>query len=945
MECWVYQVLGKTITPSFRHSILPWILAVYQSDERIELHHLSELGITKDGLKDIKNQLGQAVPIHTSPREFLRQHSDVVDGVVRMAFRKAQSQAPSPSVCLMAVGGYGRAELAPHSDIDLLLLYSSSKKEDLPPLVEKILYPLWDLGLDVSCSSRSINECMQMARSDLYIKTSLIDARYLDGEYEFFRNLYGLFTRKVLHRKVQNFAAALAKDLHLRGQKYEDPAYTLEPNIKEGKGGLRDFQIGRWVIRAKYKTDRWDSILFPDHSRMLDRSLEFLWAVRNQLHLLSGRRQDDLTFELQEKIAPILGFRPGTVGVEEMMRQYHLSTPRISNFTQDMLDRVLQEPSPLKKTLHFLQRRRIDDQFGIAHGEIHLLDPVAFKRDPTQLMALFEYCQTYRAKMDFRTEEAVMEALPFIDDSFRNSEKVNQAFFSILRNGKAVDTLLRKMHELGFLSRYIPEFSDVEGKIHYDLYHVHPVDIHSLLAVEELGKLEKGLYQKEYPLLTSLIREVEKPEDLFLAVLLHDIGKGIDGDHSLTGAEMVKRIGDRMGLSVEDNELIGFLVSHHLLMVETALRRDLHDEQVILRFANEVNPVRNSSGASNPAGIILKSNPAAGGTAKPFDSAHGPEYIEGQRGIISNGVKNLNRLKMLYLLTFADIKAVGPEAWTSWKNTLLMELFLKASHFFEKDAVAQPLLKAEETLETLERSLSPEIFSAYSEHLPDRYLSCYQLEEILHHIEMARSIEKELLLVGWEIEKETQAKVTVCTKDRYGLFSKMTGSMLLSRLNILEAQIHTWGNGIVLDTFWVEDATKNIERRLEQFKKDLGEILAGKVSLKDLLSKRKESNGIKQKVIPRVPGEVKINNRDSDFYTIVEVMGEDRLGILYEVSQALTDHGCDIHFARISTLGNRIVDVFYVQDEWGEKISEKNRIDQLKRTVLSRLTPREDSLP
>jgi [protein-PII] uridylyltransferase len=893
LECWVYQVLRKTITPSFRHSILPWILAVYQSDERIELHHLSELGITKDGLKDIKNQLGQAVPIHISPRKFLRQHSDMVDGLVRMAFRKAQSQAPSPSVCLMAVGGYGRAELAPHSDIDLLLLYSSSKKEDLPPLVEKILYPLWDLGLDVSCSSRSINECIQMARSDLYIKTSLIDGRYLDGEYEFFRNLYGFFMKKVLHRKVQNFAAALAKELHLRGQKYEDPAYTLEPNIKEGEGGLRDFQIGRWVIRVKYKTDRWDSILFPDHSRMLDKSLEFLWTLRNQLHLLSGRKQDDLTFEMQEKIAPILGLRPGTEGIEEMMRQYHLSTQRISNFAQDILDRVIHEPSPLKKTFHFLRRRRIDDQFGMAHGELHLLDPVAFKKDPPQLMTLFEYCQTYKSKMDFQTEEAVMEALPFIDDLFRNSEKVNQAFLSILRNGKAVDTILRKMHELGFLSRYIPEFSDVEGKVHYDLYHVHPVDIHSLLAVEELGKLKEGLYQKEYPLLTSLVREVEKPENLFLAALLHDIGKGMEGDHSLTGAEMVKRIGDRMGLSAEDRELIEFLVSHHLLMVETALRRDLHDEQVILRFTNEV--------------------------------------------------KNLNRLKMLCLLTFADVKAVGPETWTSWKNTLLTELFLKASHFFEKGAVARPFLKREEMLKTLERSLSPEIFSAYSEHLPDRYLSCYSSSEIARHIEMARSIEKELLLVGWEIEKETQAKVTVCTKDLYGLFSKMTGSMFLNRLNILEAQIHTWGNGIVLDTFWVEDATKNIERRLEQFKKDLGEILAGKVSLRDLLSKRKESNGIKQKVIPRVPSEVKVNNQDSDFYTIVEVMGEDRLGILYEVTQALTDHGCDIHFARISTLGNRIVDVFYVQDEWGEKITERNRIEQLKKTVLHHLAPDKDN--
>jgi [protein-PII] uridylyltransferase len=247
-------------------------------------------------------------------------------------------------------------------------------------------------------------------------------------------------------------------------------------------------------------------------------------------------------------------------------------------------------------------------------------------------------------------------------------------------------------------------------------------------------------------------------------------------------------------------------------------------------------------------------------------------------------------------------------------------------------------LKGEEITQKLQESLSLETISEYAEHLPDRYLSCYSLPEITHHIEMARSIEKEPLLVEWEIGKEIQAKVTVCTKDRYGLFSKITGSMFLNRLNILEAQIHTWGNGVALDTFWAEDATKDIKNRLQQFKKDLMEILSGKVSLKDLLSKREISNGIKQKVIPRVLGDVKINNQDSDFFTIVEVTGEDRLGILYEITQALTDHGCDIHFARISTLGNRIVDIFYVQDTWGEKIEEKQEAGHLKQTLLHQLT-------
>ncbi|MBM4278201.1 MAG: [protein-PII] uridylyltransferase [Deltaproteobacteria bacterium] len=849
----------------------------------------SDLGLTKNGLADIRNQIAQGLPAHFPPREFLRQHSDMMDGLVRKAFQAARAKVPSPSVCLMAIGGYGRAELAPYSDIDLLLLYSPSNKNELSPLAEQILYPLWDLGLDVSCSSRSIDECLKMACSDAQVKTGLIDGRYLDGEYEFFRNLYGLFTKKVLHRRVQSFAEALAQEVHPRRQKYEDPAYVLEPNIKEGEGGLRDFQVGRWIIRAKYKTDRWDSILFPDHSRMLDKSIQFLWAIRNHLHLLSGRRQDDLTFELQEKIAPLLGFPMGTKGVEEMMRQYHLSARGISNFFHDILDRALYEPSAFRKMIFFFQRKRIDENFEIAHGELHLLDPVAFKKDPSQVMTLFQHGQAYQAKLDFRTEEAVMEALPFIDDRFRASQKVNQAFLSILRKGEGVDRALKKMHELGFLSNYLPEFSEIEGKVHYDLYHVHPVDIHSILAVEELGRLRDGYYQKDYPLLTSLIREIEKPDILFLTTLLHDIGKGKQGDHPSVGADMVNRIGWRMGLPVEDRGLMDFLVRHHLLMLETAFRRNLHDEQAILRFANETgNPVR---------------------------------------------------LKMLYLLTFADIKAVGPEAWTSWKNSLLMELFLKTSHFFEKGDEPQSFLKMGETVAQLRQSLPRETLSHYAEHLPDRYLSTYSSGEISYHIGMAQSLDKEVLLAEWSREEEVRARVTICTKDRYGLFSKIAGSMFVNRLNILEAQIHTWGNGVALDTFYVEDPTGEIERRLQQFKKDLKEILSGKISLKLLLSQREESGWIQKKVIPKVTGETKVNNQDSDFYTIIEITGEDRLGVLYEITQALTDCGCNIHFARISTLGNRVVDVFYVQDEWGEKIVEPEKANHLKQLLLNRLTP------
>ncbi|MBM4338502.1 MAG: [protein-PII] uridylyltransferase [Deltaproteobacteria bacterium] len=832
---------------------------------------------TRDGLKEMKSRMAQRGPVPFSPRELLRQYSDMIDHLVRDGFRKAHAHSSLSSICLVAVGGYGRAELAPYSDIDLLLLHSNRDQDNLSPFIENILYPLWDLGLEISCSARFIPECLRMAQSDLYVKTGLIDARYLDGDYEIFRTLYEDFSKKVLYQNIHKFAGELRKDLYVRHQKYEDPAYVLEPNLKEGKGGLRDFQIGRWAIRAKYKTDRWDSILSPDHSRMLERNIEFQWTLRNQAHLLNERRQDDLTFELQEKIAPLLGFPSGAEGIELMMREYHLSSQSIQNFSTNLLDRVAAEPSLFKKVFFFLRRRKINNQFGVRDGEITLLDPLAFKKDPSRLMVLFDYCQNYRMEMDDRTEETVIEMLPFINESFYRSETVNRSFLSLLQRGEGVDLILKKMHALGFLSRYIPEFSSIEGKVHYDLYHVHPTDIHSLFAVEELVKLRTGRYEKEYPLLTSVIRETVSLDILLLAGLLHDIGKGKEGDHSIIGAEIVKTIGSRLGLSAEENILLYFLVRNHLFMIETASRRDLLDEQAIERFVNVI--------------------------------------------------KDQNQLNMLYLLTFADIKAVGPEAWTPWKHSLLMELFLKASRFFDKEKGPPPLV-----------SLPPELTAEYSEDLPSRYLSSFSQTEIVEHIVMARSLGEKTVQMKWFIEENRQAKVTLCTKDRYGLFSKITGSLFLNRLNILQAQIHTWGNGVALDTFEVEDATGEIEQRLDQFKKDLTEILEGKATLKNLLTQRNESKWTHRKVLPKVVTEVKINNQDSDFFTIIEITGEDRLGILFEMTQALTDHGCNIYFARISTLGNRIVDVFYVQDTWGEKIEEAHKIDLLQKTILQKLT-------
>ena len=853
-----------------------------------------DLGITRDGLHELRARLAEAPAVRSTPREVLRQYSDLVDNLVRKAFQQAQAQAPAPSsVCLMAVGGYGRSELAPFSDVDLLLLYPSSNKANLPPLIEKTLYPLWDLGLELSCSSRSISECLAMARSDLEVKTALIDGRYLDGEFEIFRQWHDRFSKRVLYRRIVKFADALTRELGLRHRKYADAAFVLEPHLKEGAGGLMDFQAGRWVIRAKYKTDRWDSVLYPDHSRMLDRSLQFLWTLRTQLHLLSGRKQDVLTFELQERVAPILGFSQGSEGVEAMMRQVHLSTQRILSYALGILGRARSEPSFVGRIVSSLKRGRTDHPFAVRGREVTVLDVTSFKRDPSQWMALFEYCQRTGLEPDYRTEEAVMEALPFLDERFRQSESVHHSFLSILRKTDRAGAILRKMHELGVLSRYLPEFSEIEGKVHYDLYHVHPVDTHSILAVEELQKLRDGRYREDYPLLTSLIHEVQEPEVLLLTALLHDIGKAGKGDHSLTGAALARGIATRLGLPAHESEQVHFLVKHHLLMSEIALRRDLHDEQAILNFASHV--------------------------------------------------EDLGQLRMLYLLTFADIKAVGPEAWTSWKDSLLMELFLKTVHLLERQEAGEKMARGERILKTLRGQVPQDVLSPYSECLPLHYLSSYPAEDIADHLRMATGLEKQGLLVSWESKDSRRARVTVCTRDAYGLFSKIAGCMFLHRLNILEAQIHTWANGIVLDTFQVEDGTGDIQSRLQHFGETLEEVLGSETSLEKLLLKREDPASSFQKIVPRVPASIRINNQDSDFYTIIELTAEDRLGILYEMAHALMNHQCDIHFARISTYGNRAVDVFYVQDILGQKIEETGKLHALTETLSHLLSPRGNS--
>ncbi|WP_129125854.1 [protein-PII] uridylyltransferase [Geomonas oryzae] len=807
----------------------------------------------------------------------------------------------SGQLALVAVGGYGRRELNPYSDLDLLFLYSGKESKVVEEAANRLLYFLWDLRLDVGYSVRTITDCVEMANNDITVKTALLDARLLTGSEHLFGELKKMMVTQVLAKRSDAFIGEKLEELRKRREKYGSSVYILEPNIKEGEGCLRDLHTAMWVAKIKYKVDEprelvMKGVLSEEEIGMYYSSLSYLWRIRNELHYLAGRKNDQLTFEAQTSIARFFGYedKGKTLAVEQFMQDFYLHANRVEHFSSLLITKCSQRDDSTRKILGYFTRRPVGDGFYVMKGELVVPDESVIAKDPVRLIKIFEHAQKQGVALGLATKTLIRNNLDLVNDKFRRSKEVNASFINILQSEKKVYDTLQQMHHLGFLNRFIPEFERIYCKVQHDVYHIYTVDTHTLFAVEEIAKLWRGEHKDTLPLLTQLAMEIDKRWLLLLAVLFHDIGKGGGGGHAEIGAELTKTIARRMGLIKEDSERLQFLVRQHLLLAHIAQRRDLHDERMIIQFARQMEKSEN--------------------------------------------------LKMLYLLTYADIKAVGPEVWTEWKALLLQELYEKAFTVLERgdfklEASGERVRRVKRTIfDLLADDYPGQLIKDELQALSTRHLLSYTPELIAGHVRILLEMPKKQLVLklSHEVEKGF-TNCTVCTYDVPGLFSMITGVMAANGMNILGAQIHTNTNEKVLDILQVNSPQGFViteENRWARFESDLRQVLEGKVRVGQLVAKRHRPSILTEKAKPTMPARVEIDNEVSSDYTVIDIYAHDKVGLLYSITSTLTRLGLYIGVSKISTKVDQVADVFYVKDIFGHKISDPAKLEEIRKELL-----------
>lgn len=804
-------------------------------------------------------------------------------------------------LALVAIGGYGRGELNPHSDIDLMFLYTGKNAQHSEDIAQKLLYFLWDMRLDVGYSVRTLNDCVEMANADSTVKTALLDARFLTGSRPLFKDFQKTMLTQILARGSDAFIREKVDELKKRREKYGSSVYTLEPNIKEGEGALRDLHTALWVAKIKYKITKphdliIKGVLSEDDLAAYYNALSYLWRIRNELHFLAGRKNDQLTFDVQNKLADFLGYvtKGKTLAVEEFMRDYYLHATRVEHFSSMLISRCTWREEGALKILGYFIRRPVGEGFYILKGELIIPDESVIEKDPARLMKIFEYAQKHGVALNIKVKSLIRRSLDLVNDRFRRNREVNASFFAILRCEKGLGETLQLMHHLEFLNRFIPEFERIFCKVQHDLYHIYTVDIHSLFAVDEIASLWRGEHREDLPLLTQLANEVDKRELLALAVLLHDMGKGEGGGHAEKGAAMVPTIARRMGLSKEDGERLEFLVANHLLFAHIAQRRDLHDEKMIIQFARQMGKSEN--------------------------------------------------LKMLYLLTYADIKGVGPDVWTEWKALLLQELYEKAYQVLERgdfrfEASSERVKKVKrKVVEILGDEFPAGVVKEELKAMTTRHLLSNPPAIIAEHVRILLSLGEHTMITRVVHEPERgYTNYTICTLDVPGLFSKITGVMAANGMNILGAQIHTSTNGKALDILQVNSPQGFVitdESRWTRLEDDMRQVLQGKVQVGKLVEKRRRPTFLAEKPKPRFPARVEIDNEVSATYTVIDIYAHDKVGLLYQVTSALTELGLYIGVSKISTKVDQVADVFYVKDIFGHKVTSEEKLAEIRERII-----------
>ena len=871
--------------------------------------------------------------------EICQARAAILDGLIRHLWNEAVASQPGPvgslAISLVAIGGFGRAELNPHSDIDFMFLHEGqvSGTKPLPGLarlIDGILYPLWDIGLKIGYSVRDLDDCVKVANTDMQSKTSLIESRLIAGNAALFAKFQKAVVQKCVLGYEEKYIAARLEDQSTRRTKFGNSACMQEPNIKNGCGGLRDFQNLLWMSFFKYRTRslrdlQTQEFVSEAERKQLEAAYEFLLRVRTELHYNTNRAQDVLGKNVQPAIATNLGYgdRSPSQRIEKFMRDLYVHMRNVYLITRTLEQRMaLLSPlqtsrlTKLRRLLPGAAPRKLPeavDGFIFVNGEIRAANNRIFRDSPRRLMRVFLHAQQRHLTLHPDLAQLIRSQLALVNREFLNDEHVRETFLTILERRGEVAHILRTMHEVNVLGKYIPEFGKLTCLVQHEFYHQYAADEHTLVCLEQLDKIWEA-QEPPYKNYAPIFQSLERPGLLYLALLLHDVGKAAPhekGKHAEAGATLALRAAKRLQLDSVATETVEFLVENHLLLAMVSQRRDLDDATVIRNVARQIGS---------------------------------PE-----------------KLNLLALLTFADSQGTSDKLWSGFKDSLLWQLhsrsmtlltggteFLRASE--QARAEVRDLVR-----ELTPRRISDEELDAHFSHLPQRYFEIYSPAQIQDDVELSHRFMHRLILEGqralapvtaWIDERDRgYSLVKVCTWDRAGLFGKIAGALSAAGLNILGAQIFTRTDGIALDTFFVNEArTGNLAERTqrEKFADLLEKVLTGKpVDFQTLIAQQTAARSSYSAYLgERMETQIHFDNDASEDRTLIEIETEDRLGLLHTISQTFAELHLDIAAARIVTERGAAIDSFYVSDIVSGKITAPKRLEVIAarlRTAIGQL--------
>jgi [protein-PII] uridylyltransferase len=820
-------------------------------------------------------------------------------------FYYAQNPTQAEKLAVVATGGYGRGLLAPGSDVDLLFVRPFKQTAWGESVIEFMLYMLWDLGLKVGHATRSLGECVRLAKQDITVSTAILETRFLWGNEDLYEELRTRYWGEVATGSGQDFVEAKLAERGERHSRQGESRYLVEPNIKDGKGGLRDLQTLYWIGKYLYHVeDAADlikhNVFTHDEYKLFQKSEAFLWDVRCHLHYCVGRAEERLSFDVQPELAKRMGFMGDSPqrAVEQFMRAYFLVAKDVGDLTRIFCAALEEQNKKHKPSLTnllpgFLKPRTGTEDFYVENGRLNAKLNV-FKNDPVNLIRIFHVADAKGVDVHPHALRTITRSLDLITDEVRANPDANRLFLDILTSRRDPERALHRLNESGVLGRFVPDFGRIVALMQFNMYHHFTVDEHLIRAIGNVAAIERGEHRHDHPLSTEIVKRVKSRETLYCAMLLHDIAKGMPGDHSDEGAEIAHRLCPRWGLTPGDTEDVAWLVKNHLLMSDVAQRRDIADPKTVRDFVEAVQT---------------------------------PEM-----------------LRLLLVLTVADIRAVGPGVWNGWKGQLLRELYHEAEAAMTggdiSPARAARIGSAKRALEERLGDLAPEARArAVSRHY-DAYWLAFDTDIQERHARLMAGADAKGELLALSVESNAFraiSDVVIYTPDHPGLFSTLAGAIAVSGGSIADAKAFTTTDGFALDVFSVQDAEGGPfgdGARTERLRRAIAKTLAGEMLPRRALAKRKPK---KRATAFQVRPRVNFDNDASAIATVVEVEGLDRPGLLYDVTHAIFESGLSISSAMVATYGERAADAFYVRDGFGHKITHPDRIARVKERLLKAL--------